>query len=163
MLRHCHDTFEIFFFVSLACYPFLKCFTGFERPSKHYNTIAPGKRQRTLSTLKQNNSTPHLFNSFARQPFVGSFTINSLILLHQVLQSVIVRLSALRLTTRLEESEWGVCHHSFPTLLDGAEKQEGCDDWWIGGLSLGSQVRSLYPVTSLIHPSFFRGSRVGIV
>lgn len=43
---------------------------------------------------------------------------------------------------------------------DGARRSRNVADWWIPD---SSQVRSLLPVTSLIHPSFFKGARTGIV
>lgn len=39
---------------------------------------------------------------------------------------------------------------------DGAWRLKDAADWWILD---SSQVRSLLPVTSLIHPSFFKGAR----
>jgi len=41
-------------------------------------------------------------------------------------------------------------------LADGAWRSKDAADWWILD---SSQVRSLLPVTSLIHPSFFKGAR----
>lgn len=44
----------------------------------------------------------------------------------------------------------------YPIYSDGAWRSKDVADWWILD---SSQVRSLLPVTSLIHPSFFKGAR----
>lgn len=44
----------------------------------------------------------------------------------------------------------------YPIYSDGAWRPKDAADWWILD---SSQVRSLLPVTSLIHPSFFKGAR----
>lgn len=59
-------------------------------------------------------------------------------------------MGVLILRSRNSASQW------FILYLLGWWRSEDAVDWWILD---SSQVRSLLPVTSLIHPSFFKGAR----